>query len=637
MRCSRFIALSCAALFFVCCLASQGHARIISADDLYDAYEQFFLNTYSRWKEGRRIIVEKNAMYGNTDPIDIRTYYAKGNVVQELYLLGSDNLDGRYILFFKSAKFDGILPGLKNGMNKNEVTTLLGHPSSVKGSEWYYYNDDETTGDGGITIRIHFERSGHVDGVLFSNDNIYLDEIPYKLLDQLRKYDTNAPDVIYAGESSPQGSSANNNTQDAPNYVPVSSGGAPDTDWTEFETDQPSVHQIEDIVNLIGYGYRQGLFSDPSMKEAKLFEFTTLYGDDAVLRTFYLPDQTLQIVEFFEEGTRDIRDIQVLSYKTRGAAAFLGDLKPGITKEDAIKYMKGNYDHYNAESHALVYNNSTGGNWYQSVVFKLTPDDIVSEIIVNYRTNNLSTADEEAEKAFVYAVSENSSGNDAAGTRPTEWSDRHIMIVVGACAAFAVIAVLLFMLIKKRSSRSNDAPQESGGTSAGEDHAAVEHESTQTSASPTPSASASRCKVCGAELKPDAKFCPKCGTPAEPLQTPAKVTCKNCGAELKSGTKFCPKCGTPADMSPASATRNHNADEQHEHHVHYRCPKCHHDVEADTTVCPGCGVHLRPHSSPDAHHKTVRYRCPKCHHELEAGATQCPGCGVRLKHSAPPK
>lgn len=130
-----------------------------------------------------------------------------------------------------------------------------------------------------------------------------------------------------------------------------------------------------------------------------------------------------------------------------------------------------------------------------------------------------------------------------------------------------------------------------------------------------------------------------------------KETCKSCGAELKAGAKFCAKCGasvaehreTPPthehkETHPATEPAHHHdqGDHEggHEHRVHYHCPKCHHGVEADTTVCPGCGVHLKPHSSQQAHHKTIRYRCPKCHHELEAGATQCPGCGVRLKPRA---
>ena len=48
------------------------------------------------------------------------------------------------------------------------------------------------------------------------------------------------------------------------------------------------------------------------------------------------------------------------------------------------------------------------------------------------------------------------------------------------------------------------------------------------------------CKRCGSELKPQAKFCPKCGEKVEQTKY-----CSNCGKVLESGVKFCSSCGTP--------------------------------------------------------------------------------------------
>lgn len=48
------------------------------------------------------------------------------------------------------------------------------------------------------------------------------------------------------------------------------------------------------------------------------------------------------------------------------------------------------------------------------------------------------------------------------------------------------------------------------------------------------------CKRCGSELKPQAKFCPKCGGKVEQTKY-----CSNCGKALVSGVKFCNSCGTP--------------------------------------------------------------------------------------------
>lgn len=49
------------------------------------------------------------------------------------------------------------------------------------------------------------------------------------------------------------------------------------------------------------------------------------------------------------------------------------------------------------------------------------------------------------------------------------------------------------------------------------------------------------CKKCGSELKPQAKFCPKCGEKVEETKY-----CPNCGKVLEAGVKFCSSCGTPA-------------------------------------------------------------------------------------------
>jgi RNA polymerase subunit RPABC4/transcription elongation factor Spt4 len=49
---------------------------------------------------------------------------------------------------------------------------------------------------------------------------------------------------------------------------------------------------------------------------------------------------------------------------------------------------------------------------------------------------------------------------------------------------------------------------------------------------------------CGADVAPDAAFCPKCGT-AVPKGAD-KSFCRNCGRELSNDDNFWPKCGTKA-------------------------------------------------------------------------------------------
>lgn len=46
------------------------------------------------------------------------------------------------------------------------------------------------------------------------------------------------------------------------------------------------------------------------------------------------------------------------------------------------------------------------------------------------------------------------------------------------------------------------------------------------------------CIHCGAQLSPNAKFCPECGKPAA-----SENLCPKCGAKLPASGKFCPECG----------------------------------------------------------------------------------------------
>lgn len=50
-----------------------------------------------------------------------------------------------------------------------------------------------------------------------------------------------------------------------------------------------------------------------------------------------------------------------------------------------------------------------------------------------------------------------------------------------------------------------------------------------------------KCTNCGKELKPNAKFCPKCGVE---VQGEGILKCPNCDKILNPGTVFCPDCGT---------------------------------------------------------------------------------------------
>ena len=62
-----------------------------------------------------------------------------------------------------------------------------------------------------------------------------------------------------------------------------------------------------------------------------------------------------------------------------------------------------------------------------------------------------------------------------------------------------------------------------------------------------------KCGNCGAELRDDSQFCPKCGDKVEAAK------CKHCGALLSADSAFCDKCGMrtwtqtpPAQQTPSA-------------------------------------------------------------------------------------
>lgn len=52
------------------------------------------------------------------------------------------------------------------------------------------------------------------------------------------------------------------------------------------------------------------------------------------------------------------------------------------------------------------------------------------------------------------------------------------------------------------------------------------------------------CEACGAEVRPEFKHCPYCGTSLE-------RRCSRCGRDLERGWRACPDCGAPAETPGA--------------------------------------------------------------------------------------
>jgi len=49
------------------------------------------------------------------------------------------------------------------------------------------------------------------------------------------------------------------------------------------------------------------------------------------------------------------------------------------------------------------------------------------------------------------------------------------------------------------------------------------------------------CKICGAGVSPNQRYCPQCGRQLE--WTPIQYCCRNCGAGVSSNQTYCPQCG----------------------------------------------------------------------------------------------
>ncbi len=58
------------------------------------------------------------------------------------------------------------------------------------------------------------------------------------------------------------------------------------------------------------------------------------------------------------------------------------------------------------------------------------------------------------------------------------------------------------------------------------------------------------CNQCGAEVSPQNRFCPACGTK---LAQRSEGTCVACGSALKPGARFCPQCGQAVATAEAAA------------------------------------------------------------------------------------
>ncbi|MBL7198548.1 MAG: protein kinase [Anaerolineae bacterium] len=88
------------------------------------------------------------------------------------------------------------------------------------------------------------------------------------------------------------------------------------------------------------------------------------------------------------------------------------------------------------------------------------------------------------------------------------------------------------------------------------------------------------CQKCHHPLRPGARFCGACNTPAPPLTAgnPAYGTCANGHAQIRPNARFCYRCGEPVRRAAASDLS------------HGVCAKGHEQIRAGARFCYICGA-----------------------------------------------
>lgn len=117
-----------------------------------------------------------------------------------------------------------------------------------------------------------------------------------------------------------------------------------------------------------------------------------------------------------------------------------------------------------------------------------------------------------------------------------------------------------------------------------------------------------RCRLCDAELRDGAKFCPKCGSSIveQMKEVDNNVICSNCGTEYKKEFVVCPTCGTVYDETQ---TESYDVADNHEESQIPVCPNCGKEIVPGKSFCKFCGTKLN--GAPKAEETFAAYEEPK--------------------------
>ena len=100
------------------------------------------------------------------------------------------------------------------------------------------------------------------------------------------------------------------------------------------------------------------------------------------------------------------------------------------------------------------------------------------------------------------------------------------------------------------------------------------------------------CKVCGAELSKDAKFCRYCGSKVKDIvvSPSSGLECWNCHSPLRGDERFCASCGAKSEVEVDEEQSEMEKVEKVQPQV---CSVCGKEVKDTDTFCKFCGNEVR--------------------------------------------
>ncbi|MFX0204695.1 MAG: zinc ribbon domain-containing protein [Candidatus Hodarchaeota archaeon] len=142
----------------------------------------------------------------------------------------------------------------------------------------------------------------------------------------------------------------------------------------------------------------------------------------------------------------------------------------------------------------------------------------------------------------------------------------------------------------------------------------------------------SHCPQCRSLIRPQTRFCTKCGMNLNQLRQTVPQ-CTNCGQRLGLRNKFCVNCGSPTNIrsqvTQGLPTRSKTGI--------ITCPNCGEKAERNAILCNSCGWFFLSGEKDTTlkdtqlHDHDEKFTCKKCGNKIVRDTSFCKHCGNFLK------